>query len=205
MAACAHILHGSKTAGHTSKAVEVEQYGATCLQVVRVSCGLMEREVSKVIMTNGGTSAMKGAPMKRDKVKEMISDTGSVIKNSCLWYLHWSCWIIGKTNIFDKFSKFQCTFVLKINVSTQERHLKVTATAYILMPLCYESKENMHFVSYLIKYLIEEIGTLCKLRPQGMLGPVYPEISSEGLRTDKEGQHGQHTLRRKTLFISMQF
>lgn len=125
--------------------------------------------------------------------------------NSCLWYLYWSCWIIGKTNISDKFSKFQCTFMFKINVSTQERHLKVTSTAYTLIPLCCHSKENMHFVSYLIKYLIEEIGALCKLRPQGMLGPVHPEISSEGLRTDKEGQRGQHTLRRKTFFISMQF
>lgn len=37
-----------------------------------------------------------------------------------------------------------------------------------------------------INYLIEEIGALCKLRPKGMLGPVYPEISSEGLGIDRE-------------------
>lgn len=33
----------------------------------------------------------------------------------------------------------------------------------------------------LMNYLIKEICALCKLRSQGMLGPVYPEISSEGL------------------------
>lgn len=46
----------------------------------------------------------------------------------------------------------------------------------------------------LINYLVKEIGALCKLRPQGMLGPVYPEISSEGLRTKREGRKGQHTI-----------
>lgn len=42
----------------------------------------------------------------------------------------------------------------------------------------------------LINYLVKEIGALCKLRPQGMLGPVYPEISSEGLGIDREGRKG---------------
>lgn len=46
---------------------------------------------------------------------------------------------------------------------------------------------------YLINYLVKEIGALCKFRPQGMLGPVYPEISSEGLRTTGEGQRSQRT------------
>lgn len=46
----------------------------------------------------------------------------------------------------------------------------------------------------LINYLVKEIGALCKLRPQGMLGPVYPEISSEGLGIDGEGRRGQHTI-----------
>lgn len=32
-----------------------------------------------------------------------------------------------------------------------------------------------------MNYLVKEICALCKLRSQGMLGPVYPEISSEGL------------------------
>ena len=45
----------------------------------------------------------------------------------------------------------------------------------------------------LINYLVKEIGALCKLRPQGMLGPVNPEISSEGLGKDGEGRRGQHT------------
>lgn len=35
-------------------------------------------------------------------------------------------------------------------------------------------------------YLVEEIGALCKLRSQGMLSPVNPEISSEGLWVDRE-------------------
>lgn len=42
----------------------------------------------------------------------------------------------------------------------------------------------------IINYLVKKIGALCKLRPQGMLGPVYPEISSEGLGTDAEGHKG---------------
>ena len=46
----------------------------------------------------------------------------------------------------------------------------------------------------LINYLVKEIGALCKLRPQGMLGPVYPEISSEGLGRGGEGRRGQHTM-----------
>lgn len=45
----------------------------------------------------------------------------------------------------------------------------------------------------IINYLIKEICTLCKLRSQGMLSPVYPEISSEGLRRNK-GQKGQQTI-----------
>lgn len=46
-------------------------------------------------------------------------------------------------------------------------------------------------VMSVINYFIEEIGALCKLWPQGMLGPVYPEISSEGLGIDKEGRRDQ--------------
>lgn len=45
----------------------------------------------------------------------------------------------------------------------------------------------------IMNYLIKEICTLCKLRSQGMLSPVYPEISSEGLRRSK-GQTGQQTI-----------
>lgn len=40
VATSAHILHSSKTTRNPSKAVEVVQDGASCLQVVRVSCGL---------------------------------------------------------------------------------------------------------------------------------------------------------------------
>lgn len=47
-----------------------------------------------------------------------------------------------------------------------------------------------------INYLIKEIGTLCKLRSEGMLSPVYPEISSEGLRrnkrTKRSANHSRH-------------
>lgn len=32
-----------------------------------------------------------------------------------------------------------------------------------------------------MNYLVEEIGALCKLRPQRVLGPVDPKISCEGL------------------------
>lgn len=45
----------------------------------------------------------------------------------------------------------------------------------------------------LINYLIKEICALCKLRSQRMLGPVDPEISSEGLWINK-GQKGQQTI-----------
>lgn len=37
----AHIFHRSEAAGDASKAVEVIQDGATCLQVIGVSCGLV--------------------------------------------------------------------------------------------------------------------------------------------------------------------
>lgn len=40
MASSAYVLHCGEAAGDTSKAVEVVQDGATCLQVIRVSCGL---------------------------------------------------------------------------------------------------------------------------------------------------------------------
>lgn len=46
----------------------------------------------------------------------------------------------------------------------------------------------------LINYLVKEIGALCKFRPQGMLCPMYPEISCEGLGIDGEGRGGQHTI-----------
>lgn len=49
MAASAHVLHCSKAAGNTSKAIEVVQDCATCLQVVRVSCGLGQRQNSGVV------------------------------------------------------------------------------------------------------------------------------------------------------------
>ena len=55
------------------------------------------------------------------------------------------------------------------------------------------NREHMHYVDILINYLIKEIGALCKLRSQRMLSPVYPEISSEGLGTEGEGQRGRHT------------
>lgn len=45
----------------------------------------------------------------------------------------------------------------------------------------------------LMNYFIKEICALCKLRSQGMLGPVYPEISSEGLRINK-GQKCQEKI-----------
>lgn len=40
MAPSAYVLHCSEAAGDTSKAIKVVQDGATCLQVIRVSCGL---------------------------------------------------------------------------------------------------------------------------------------------------------------------
>lgn len=40
MAPSAYVLHCCEAARDASKAVEVVQDGATCLQVIRVSCGL---------------------------------------------------------------------------------------------------------------------------------------------------------------------
>lgn len=44
---------------------------------------------------------------------------------------------------------------------------------------------NSSAATRLMDYLVEEIGALCKLRPQRVLSPVYPEISGEGLETDR--------------------
>lgn len=99
--------------------------------------------------------------------------------------------------------------VLWILVKFQKLEIKVSDVRYkpVKSPTFSKMHDKRHLILYcgsekrmsafcpasLINYLVKEIGALCKLRPQGMLGPVYPEISSEGLSIEGEGRRGQHT------------
>lgn len=66
-----------------------------------------------------------------------------------------------------------------IDIGNQKYGIKL----HVYAQLCIvEVKKPARCQASIINYLIKEICTLCKLRSQGMLGPVYPEISSEGLK-----------------------
>lgn len=58
VAPSSHVLHCSKATGNPSEAIQVVQDGATCLQVVRVSCGLRKKD-KHTITTEDSTAAVK--------------------------------------------------------------------------------------------------------------------------------------------------
>lgn len=103
MAPGAYVLHCSEATGDTSKAVEVVQDGATCLQVVRVSCGLGGWDDSSVIITEDSTTTMKKATVKSSQTHVI-----SILKTNDLSILSYYITLLhqnakGKVFLYDNY------------------------------------------------------------------------------------------------------